>query len=57
VQGADATGDTANLDHAMKLFLKQWFPREVKQKQKESDREATKEELEELELDDRCVVC
>jgi tRNA C32,U32 (ribose-2'-O)-methylase TrmJ len=47
----------ANLDQALMLFLKQWFPREVKQKQKDSDREATQEEIEELQLDDRCVVC
>lgn len=45
-----------NLDAAMMTYQKRWFPREVKQKEKESKREIEKEIAEELELAGKCIV-
>lgn len=37
-------------------FMKEWFPREVKDKQKENSAEIAKETLEDAGLDVKCVV-
>lgn len=40
----------------MMSYQKRWFPREVKQKEKENKREIEKEIAEELELAGKCIV-
>ena len=47
----------ANVDWALLNFMQDWFPRESREKQKTNEKEATKEQLEELGLSDRgCVM-
>ena len=49
--------DTANLDQELQKFLLRWFPHEVKDKEKSNNKEAAKEELEEMGIPDRkCTV-
>lgn len=48
---------TANLDQALQEYLKLWFPKEVKAKEKANGKESAKEELMEMGISDhRCVV-
>jgi hypothetical protein len=47
---------TANLDAALQSYLRLYFPKEVKQKAKENERESAKEQLAEMGMDTRCVV-
>ena len=44
-----------NLDNALMAFQKTWFPKEIKQKQKEDMREIEKEYAEDLELSVQCL--
>ncbi|GAA6010494.1 hypothetical protein JCM10207_001332 [Rhodosporidiobolus poonsookiae] len=49
--------NASNLDHDLQDYLIQWFPREVKLKEKSNQKEAAREELEEMGIVDRkCVV-
>ena len=45
-----------NLDNALMAFQKTWFPKEIKQKQKEDMREIEKEYAEDLELSVKCLI-
>jgi hypothetical protein len=48
---------TANLDRELQKFLVKWFPHEVKEKERNNNREAAKEELEEMGIPDRkCLI-
>lgn len=40
----------------MEQFLKLWFPKEVREKEHSNSVEAGREELEEMGLDNRCLV-
>lgn len=48
----------ANVDWALLNFMRDWFPEESSVKLRENEREATREQLEELGLDPnaRCTV-
>ncbi|KIJ39266.1 hypothetical protein M422DRAFT_49674 [Sphaerobolus stellatus SS14] len=46
----------ANLDHALSNFMLDWFPVETKEKAKSNDLESTKEQMEELGIDTRCLI-
>lgn len=48
--------DKTNLDSHLMNFMKDWFPREVREKQSENAREIAKENLEDAGIDPRCVV-
>ncbi|SCZ97246.1 BZ3500_MvSof-1268-A1-R1_Chr4-2g07085 [Microbotryum saponariae] len=49
--------NATNLDTAMQSYLQLWFPKEVKAKAKSNAKEAAKEELAEMGMDDhRCAV-
>jgi hypothetical protein len=45
-----------NLDNALMAYQKTWFPREIKQKQKEDTREIEKEYAKELEISGKCTI-
>ena len=47
----------ANVDWALLNFMQDWFPVESQEKLRHNEREAAKEELEELGLgDSRCII-
>lgn len=48
--------DKTNLDTHLMNFMKDWFPREVREKQNENAKEIAKENLEDAGFDTRCVV-
>ncbi|KAL1407748.1 hypothetical protein Q8F55_007182 [Vanrija albida] len=48
--------DKSCLDTALMNFMKDWFPREVKAKQRENSDEIAKESVESAGMDHRCVV-
>lgn len=47
---------TANLDAALQNYLRLYFPKEVKQKQKENEKESTAEQMQEMGFDSKCCV-
>lgn len=48
---------SANLDRELQNFLVKWFPHEVKEKERSNNKEAAKEELEEMGIPDRkCLI-
>lgn len=48
---------TANLDTDMFKYLQEWFPREIKAKEKANQKEAAREELEEMGLKEhKCLL-
>ncbi|KAA1477856.1 hypothetical protein DENSPDRAFT_845061 [Dentipellis sp. KUC8613] len=50
--------DRSNVDWALLNFMQDWFPDESREKLKQNEREAAKEELEELGLDSQgCIIC
>ncbi|TFY55210.1 hypothetical protein EVG20_g9404, partial [Dentipellis fragilis] len=50
--------DRSNVDWALLNLMQDWFPDESREKLKQNEREAAKEELEELGLDSQgCVIC
>ena len=50
--------DRTNVDWAMINFMQDWFPREATAKLKQNEREAAKEELDELGFpDQKCIIC
>ncbi|GAA5964066.1 hypothetical protein JCM3765_000888 [Sporobolomyces pararoseus] len=49
--------NATNLDRELQQFLVKWFPHEVKQKERSNNKEAAKEELEEMGIPDRkCLI-
>ncbi|EMD32419.1 hypothetical protein CERSUDRAFT_118760 [Gelatoporia subvermispora B] len=51
------SADRSNVDWALLNFMRDWFPRECKEKLKQNEKEATREELEELGLQVQgCVI-
>lgn len=47
----------ANLDTDMLKYLQEWFPREIKAKEKANQKEAAREELEEMGLKEhKCLL-
>ncbi|ODN98984.1 hypothetical protein I350_07135 [Cryptococcus amylolentus CBS 6273] len=48
--------DKSSLDLTIMHFMKQWFPKEVKEKQKENDAEVVNERALETGLDTRCAI-
>ena len=48
----------ANVDWALMNFMQDWFPMESKRKQQENEKEASKEQLEEMGIDpdQKCLV-
>jgi hypothetical protein len=50
--------DSANVDWALMNFMQDWFPVESKEKLQENEKEASKEQLEEMGIDpdQKCVV-
>ena len=53
---ADISPPSGNLDKDAMAFMKQYFPREVKVKQKENEREVAKEDMEDAGMDAGCVI-
>lgn len=47
---------TGCLDVALMSFMKDWFPKEVKEKQRDNSSELAKEQLQDAGLDTRCRV-
>jgi hypothetical protein len=45
-----------NLDNALMAFQKTWFPKEIKQKQKEDTKEIEKEYAQDLEINAKCLI-
>jgi hypothetical protein len=45
-----------NVDHALLQFMKTWFPREAKIKQKANEEESLQETIEEFGTDLRCFI-
>lgn len=55
--GADSSSIVAaNVDWALLNFMNDWFPVEAKQKLLQNEKEAAREEMEELGFDDRCII-
>ncbi|SPO26740.1 uncharacterized protein UTRI_04048_B [Ustilago trichophora] len=55
--GAVKTADRRNMDEEADKYLQTWFPREVKEKTKENEKDRRQEELEALGLrEEKCVV-
>ncbi|KAK4687106.1 E3 ubiquitin-protein ligase BAH, partial [Tremellales sp. Uapishka_1] len=48
--------DRGSLDYAVMNFMKAWFPKEVKEKQKENELEVAKENAKEMGMDTRCSI-
>ncbi|WWD19358.1 hypothetical protein CI109_103817 [Kwoniella shandongensis] len=48
--------DRGSLDLTVMNFMKEWFPKEVKMKQKENEIEAAKEQALETGMDTRCII-
>lgn len=48
---------TANVDEALKRFMHEWFPKEVKEKDKENQKEAAQEQARELGMKDAGPDC
>jgi len=48
--------DRSNVDWALLNFMRDWFPQESKQKLHQNEKEAAKEEIEELGLDPQCII-
>ena len=48
--------DKGCLDTTLMSFMRDWFPREVKDKQRENTQEIAKETIEDAGMDSRCVV-
>ena len=46
----------ANVDWALVNFMQDWFSEEAEAKQKNNEKEAAKEQLQELGLDTGCVI-
>lgn len=46
-----------NVDAALKRFMKEWFPKESKEKDKANQKEAAFEQAAELGLDDPGMTC
>lgn len=58
-KGVVGSADGRNMDEATVKFIKEWFPREVAEKDKENESDRRKEEMQELGLaldSDRCAV-
>lgn len=58
---ADSTLSTVplhadNLDLALQEFQKRWFPKEIKAKEKDANKEIEKEMAQEMELDAKCII-
>ena len=48
---------TANVDWALLNFMRDWFPAEAKKKMEQNEKEAAKEEMEELGLNaNSCII-
>lgn len=56
VTGYEYSNSTANLDKSVEAYLQLWFPREVKEKKRLNEIEASKEQLEEAGINGRCSV-
>lgn len=46
-----------NLDKAAMEFMRLYFPREVKVKQRENEKEVAREDVEDMGMQEGCVVC
>jgi len=53
---SDKPDTPACLDTQLMNFMKDWFPKEIKDKQKENTAEIAKEQLQDAGLDPRCVI-
>lgn len=55
--GAVKTADRRNMDEEADKYLQTWFPREVKEKTKENEKDRRQEDLEAMGLrEEKCVV-